>query len=224
MGKAIQQSSSQEFLFFTSTKARPKQGSDVDVLQGLATAAAPLQHFTDQVKHALAADLAEYGIELIRLNVETPKILDKEIAKSMEQQSLMTARVNTEEAMLDQQSRITRTRAEQEARVKSIQQEQENQNKITAAQAELNAARLRADALFVAAEGAQRAASLQGQQYKDHPELLQLELAKVQAQAIAAASISLIITPEGMKDGLGSMIMPGMLWQSMQSNGKIRSN
>jgi hypothetical protein len=34
-------------------------------------------------RQALASDLEEYGIELVRLNFETPKVLDKDIARQM---------------------------------------------------------------------------------------------------------------------------------------------
>lgn len=216
MSKAIQQCSSQEFLCFTNTKANPTQGSDRDLLQGMTSDAAPLQHFTDTVKHQLAHDLLEYGIELVRLNVETPKVLDKEIARSMEQQALLTSRINAEEAILDQQSRISRTRAEQAARVATIEQEQKNRATITNAEADLTAAKLRSEAMYVAAEGVQRAALLQGKQYKDHPELLRIELAKIQAQGLLNAKLTVVVTTESMKEGLGSMVMPGLLWQQQQ--------
>ena len=210
MGKAIQKSSSQEFLCFTQTRATVSKDQTLDMMGDMAAAAAPLQHFTDLVKNALASDLAEYGIRLIRLNVETPKIIDKDIARSMEQQSLRSAQSNAEAALLQQQYLIARTRAEQEAKVTSIRVEQENRNRVTQAQAELEAARLRADALFVAEQGAQKAAKLRGAQYEEQPVLLQLEMARIQAEAMAAAKVTLLVSPDNMASGLSPLLFPSL--------------
>lgn len=82
MGKAIQQSSSQEFLSFYQTQ--PKKGEPNPF-----TNPNPILHYQDIVKRQLADDLKDYGISLIRLNIETPKIMDPEISKSMEKQSIV---------------------------------------------------------------------------------------------------------------------------------------
>ena len=67
MSKAMQQSSSQDFLTFTSTRARVQDGITVDLMDGKteAAGASPVLHFTDIVRNALASDLARYGIELV---------------------------------------------------------------------------------------------------------------------------------------------------------------
>ena len=155
-------------------------------------------------------------------------MLDKEIAHSMEQQSLRSAQSNAEESLLQQQYLIARTRAEQEAKVNSIRVEQENRNRVTSAQAELEAARIRADAVFVAEQGVQKAAALRGHQFAAQPVLLQLELAKMQAEALQAAKVTLLVSPDSMQTGLGNLLLPAMRMQTEQTplqlkNGQIQA-
>jgi len=210
MYKAMQQSSSQDFLLFTSTRARVQDGITTDLMDGKteAAGAAPLLHFTDIVRNALASDLARYGIELIRLNIESPKVVDVNIQSELEKTTLLSAKSNAEASMLQQQLLIARTRAEQEAKVSSIAIEQANRNKVTSAQADLDSARLRAAALVEEEKGRQQAADLRGKQYDASPVLLQLELARMQSESVTRANISLVITPEQMAGGLGALLMP----------------
>ena len=208
--KAMQQSSSQDFLQFTSTRARVSDSITTDLLDGKAEAAgaAPLLHFTDIVRNALASDLARYGVELVRLNIESPKVVDVNIQSELEKTSLLSAKSNAEASMLQQQLLIARTRAEQEAKVSSIAIEQANRNKVTSAQADLDSARLRAAAQVEEEKGRQLAADLRGKQFDASPVLLQLELARMQTEAVTRANISLVITPEQMAGGLGALLMP----------------
>lgn len=90
MGKSIQACSSKDFLSSAQNKpVRPNGASS----SGEVSPGEPslLQHFQDTVKMALAADLHEYGIELVRLNFETPKVLDK-VRSTRQRQTLLMAR------------------------------------------------------------------------------------------------------------------------------------
>ncbi|MFI4919438.1 MAG: SPFH domain-containing protein [Legionellales bacterium] len=205
MGKAIQKCSSQEFLNFSQTQ--PGRVS-------AAAAEKPRQpmHYQDEVKKALAEDLEEYGIQLIRLNVETPKILDEQIASQMAQSSIQSAQANATEATLEQRFRIAKRQAEQEAEQKRVAQEQTNETLITAAKAQRDAAELKkqatiaeaeaekqsivlraqaeAEAIRLKAEAQREAMTVQGQALQAHPGLLELELAKVKASAMEKMNIS----------------------------------
>jgi len=184
MGKAIQQSSSQEFLSFYQTQ--PKKG-DVNPF----TNPNPILHFQDIVKKQLADDLKDYGISLIRLNIETPKIMDAEISKSMEKQSILSAEANAKEGVIEQNFRIKKREAEQEAEKKRISQEQLNAARVSGAQADFDSAKLHADALLLQADADRKISLMKGQVYRDNPEFFQLELARIQASVFEKATLSL---------------------------------
>lgn len=149
---------------------------------------------TQVVKNDLSRDLSEYGIELVRLNFETPKVLDANIAKEMANQSLVTAQVNARESVLQQNFKIAQTEASQGAEVVRIKQEQDNQNVLTAARTQLEAAKLRADALVIEAEARKKVAELEGTQYASYPQLLQIKLAELQVQSLSKANMSLFVS------------------------------
>jgi regulator of protease activity HflC (stomatin/prohibitin superfamily) len=109
------------------------------------------------VKNKLAEDLLDWGIRLVRLNIETPKILDKTIADEMAKNSLVTAKTRAEASTLSIDYSIKQQRAHQEAEKKRIEMERDKENKIVQAQgdaqsitiraqAELDAAKLKAEA------------------------------------------------------------------------------
>ncbi len=186
MGKAIQQCSSQEFLCFYQTKPTTPtaQSQNANI-----PSAPPLQHFQDIVKDQLSHDLREYGIELVRLNIETPKIMDTDIAKKMSEQSLRTAEAAAQQAVLQQKYDIETQEAERTAKARDIAQTQVNGATISQAQARLQAAEIDARAVIVQAEAKQKAAMLEGEIYLKNPALLELALLKEKMHGIAQAKI-----------------------------------
>lgn len=184
MGKAIQQSSSQEFLSFYQTQ--PKKGEPNPF-----TNPNPILHFQDIVKRQLADDLKDYGITLIRLNIETPKIMDAEISKSMEKQSILSAEANAKEGVIEQNYRIKKREAEQEAEKKRVEQQQLNEAKVSQAQAEYDAAKMRAEAALLQADAERKIAEMKGAVYRTNPEYYTLELARVQASIFDKSTLNL---------------------------------
>lgn len=182
MGKAIQQCSSQDFLSFYQTRPMTGQHSYISDQSG-----APVMHFQDVVKQQLSDDLREYGIELVRLNIETPKIIDPELARSMSAQAQKTAETSQQQSVMQQQYEIARRKAEQEAEVKKIAQEQANAAKISQAEAEFHSAEMRAKAMLIQAEAEKQAALLRGQQFIENPKLFELEMLRLQMEALAKA-------------------------------------
>jgi hypothetical protein len=244
MGKAIQRCSSQEFLSFYQTK--PRNGEEKQVDDGMPSAP-PAEHFQDEVKNQLSKDLAEYGITLVRLNIETPKVLDETIAKQMGSQSIATAQASAKEATLDTNFAIARREAQQAAEVARIKQEQENTSKTSAAQAtfdstrllktaevsaqeavlektnsmaiskaknDLEAAKLRAQVVQAEADAENAKVRLQGQRLHDYPELLQLELARMQYAALAQTRpvVNLNVTSEEMRNFSAMTMNPFMMF------------
>lgn len=190
MGKAIAACNSQTFLNSRVNIPKPPK----DSVRGLASAP-ELETFQntlqDDVKNLLAKDLDSYGIKLIRLNIERYKILDEKISHQMEQQSLLTSEIGAKQAVLEQEFAIAKKHAEQQAEVKRIEQENANLNKLSAASAEKDAAVLRAQALLIEAEAKQKAASMEADVYRKHPEMLQLALAKLQVETFKGVKMTL---------------------------------
>lgn len=216
MGKVIQQRSAQDFLSFDHTTVKKVAVAEEKSFDLLTDAPAPTQSIQDTVKKELGDDLAKYGITLVRLNFETPKILNAEIAKKMSEQSLLTADVNAQEAAIDKQTSVAKKKAQQAADVNKVTQDQINQTTVSTAQAKSNAAKLEAEAtetqarakansqfiaaemeaksIVIKAEAEKKSRDLQGDVYKEHPELLQRDLAQLQCEALKGAHI--IVAPD----------------------------
>ncbi len=197
LGKAIQKCSSQEFLSFNRTRPTKVDPLTRFLHEGADASTSSLigqqqqqqaMDFQDMVKEQLAKDLSEYGIELIRLNIESPKIMDPAIATKMAEQSIKSAESNAQETLLAQQTNIANQIAQREAQIKAIQQEQENRNKLSQAQTELDAASKRAEAVLIEAKANKEAALLRGQAWEDNILLYNLEMEKIRAAAIGQSN------------------------------------
>ncbi|MBV8801984.1 MAG: hypothetical protein JO131_03280 [Gammaproteobacteria bacterium] len=102
MGKTIQQLSSIDFLSSNQTKINTKDQESKISSNSLPFPSAPVpQNYADTAAEQLARDLKEYGIELIRLNVQEFKILDKEIQSKMSAQELATTNASTQQTVTD---------------------------------------------------------------------------------------------------------------------------
>jgi hypothetical protein len=196
MGLVIQNCSSVDFLKTNQAFAK-KEVSDVAL-----NVNEFYENLQKRVFSQLQNDFADYGIKLIRLNIETPKILDLTIAGKMAEFSLMNTEARAKEGVLDRKFNIAKQEASQDAIKKQISQEQENNNEIAKAKAKLEAAKLLSQAALAQVEAdaqqqkmlleiAERRAKL----YDDHPGLLQYDIAKIQAEAMKNIT-STIISPE----------------------------
>lgn len=182
MGKAIQLSTLQEVMYFTQNKpGQHNHGEEASAESG--------QTIQDRVKSHLAMDLADYGIELSRLQIENMKVLDLEIAKQLAGQSVTSAEFTTKQATLVKEYDIRTTEARMKAETDNIALMQRNQAIIAGAQAKLDAAQREADAVLIAADAERKAAALRGHLYRRYPALLELEKAKLQAQALKGATL-----------------------------------
>lgn len=141
-----------------------------------------------KVYETLKKHLETCGIGLVRLNILESKIIDQNIASRMAEQAIVTAKASAEQAVLQQNFEIAKTRAEQEAKVSEIKMTRENANKVAAANAELDAATARAKAIIVEADARNKAAEMQAELFKRHPQLLEFEIAKLKFGALGKAS------------------------------------
>ena len=156
----------------------------------------------DKMKRQLCEDFANYGIKLVRLNIETPKILDRVISNKMAELSLLNTETRAKATVLDRQYEITKKTAEQQAIKLEIEQTQQNQNVLSAAKAKMEATRLECDAKLMIAETEKRAKELiteantkQAELLERHPEYLKLELSKVNSEALKTIN-TVIVSPE----------------------------
>jgi len=192
MGKAIQANSAQEVLFSSTSKISPN-----DPVHDPATLT-----IQDSVRKHLARDLEEYGIELLRLNIETLKVLDEEIAKKLSGQSVTSAEFTTKQATLVKEYDIKTTEARLKADTENIAVQQRNQAMLSEAQAKLEKAKREAESLLISSEAARKAAEFQGELFTKFPMLYELEMAKIKAQALKNCTI--YITPQDMGNFLSS--------------------
>jgi len=163
----------------------------------------------------LAKDLAEYGVELARLNIETMKVLDEEIARKLAGQSVTSAEFTTKQASLVKEYDIKTTEARLRAETDNIAVQQKNQALIADAQAKLDSAKREADALLIAADARRKAEEMQGELFTKFPMLFELEMAKIKAAALKNATI--YITPQDMGNVFNS---PLALFNAMAAANK----
>jgi regulator of protease activity HflC (stomatin/prohibitin superfamily) len=209
MGKAIQLSTLQEVMYFTQSRP-PKAGT------APTDAEEALQTIQDRVRNHLARDLADYGIELARLQIETMKVLDTEIAKKLAGQSVTSAEFTTKQATLVKEYDIKTTEARLKAETDNIALAQANQARISEAQARLQAAQREAEALIIAAEAQRKASELQAELYILYPELLEIELLKIKSHALRSATV--YVTPKG--DAASVMNSPLLYLPRVQQPGR----
>lgn len=195
MGMVIQACKSNDFLKTGQTQIQPAtkdlltEGSGKDFFELL----------QDKIKKKLHEDFQKYGIELARLNVETPKVLDTTISDKMAQFSLMNSEAAAQEAMLEKSANISKQKAYQEAQTKQIALEQENLAKISKAKAEFESAKLISDAKRIEyeVENNNEAAKLKlaeerAKIYDKSPGLLQFHTAELQTKAMQGIQTSII--------------------------------
>jgi regulator of protease activity HflC (stomatin/prohibitin superfamily) len=208
MVRAVQLSTSQNFLNTGASSSSAASGTE----------RASTQTVADQVCEELRHHLAECGIKLVRFNIEESKVLDEKIAQELGKQSLMAATANAEQAILSQKAAIARNQAEVEAMGRRVKQEQENSLRISAAQAELEATKLKAQGMLSEAEAERKKRGLEGEVLREYPELLQLELARLQFSALSGSTVNIVasdfkespfpLMPNALFNGLGASRPP----------------
>ena len=204
MGLVIQQCSSVDFL--KSNQVAKQEGDSEDVGEFYA-------HIRDQVFRRLAGQFKKYGIELDRLNIETPKILDKKIADQMSQFSLLNTETQAKATVIGKQTALAKQEAEQKALVRKIAIDNENQTKISQAQSDLESAKVRQQAVISEADARAKARMLEADAeakaeqlriqnmerraalLSQHPALLQSHIAELQAESMKGIQTN-VISPE----------------------------
>lgn len=204
MGRVLQQCSSVDFLKSNQSAKRGEAVEEPDFY-------AQLQ---ERVFATLRADFATYGITLQRLNIETPKILDKGIAEQMAKFSLVNTETQAKEAVIGKQTALAKQEAAKNAAVLKIEQDQQNENKISAAKASLASAQMEQDAILIKVQAKAKEQQMllevdekRASMFDKHPGLLQFELAKIQQESMKGIQ-STIISPEVAANYYGIGLVP----------------
>ena len=191
MGLIIQNCSSVDFL--KSNQPQSEKNNDFALFY---------QHLQDKIFKQLQFDFGSYGIKLVRLNIETPKILDKMISSKMAEFSLMSTEARAKESVMDRNFNIAKQQATQEVTTKQIMQQQENDFRIKKAQSEYNAMKIEADGLYMQTEMKIKGQELEleisrkkAEMYDKYPSLFELELVKTRIEGMKNTKM-MIISPE----------------------------
>jgi regulator of protease activity HflC (stomatin/prohibitin superfamily) len=171
MAKVVNTLSSQEFLNpYSSTNADKNSQPSF---------------FWDKIHSSFRRELGNFGIELVRFNIESPFYVDKEIGKKMANFATMTAEANAKQGIIERQARVQEAEARRDANTNQIKQDQVNDATISAAKAQLEAKRMEAEGIQILATANAKELELTGEVFRKYPELLEFQKVKVMAQAIS---------------------------------------
>lgn len=174
MAKVVNTLSSQEFL-------NPYSSSHYDKTSQTAKEPA---FFWSLIQRSFKAELLNFGIELVRFNIESPFYVDKEIGKKMSEFATMTAEANARQGIIERQARVQEAEAKRDANTNQIKQDQINEATISAAKAQLEAKRMEAEGIQIMAIANAKELELRAEVFTKYPELLEYEKIKLTAQAI----------------------------------------
>ncbi|MDQ8040041.1 MAG: hypothetical protein REH83_06495 [Rickettsiella sp.] len=138
----------------------------------------------DLVKAELTKHLKEYGIELVRLNIEEIKILDKEVEKKISEQSYRVAEASANLAAVEMGRLIAEQQAYTESKVAEIKATQEANTKYIAAENQLKVAETEKKVLITNAEAKAESLNLQASVFAKNPEMLEIELTRLRTTAL----------------------------------------
>ena len=202
MARAVQNSTSQNFLHSSNKHRDDLHESEMSI--------------TDRVRVELGSHLEECGLKLVRFSIEEAKVLDEDLAREMSKQALIAAKAAAEQGVLEQMTAIARNKAEMQAMALRVAQEQENEIRISKAKSELEAERLKAEAILVRAAAEQKSSEMRGEQFRKYPELLQLELVRLQMEALKGTRVALL-TPEMSQTPFADLSRLNTLFNSMST-------
>ena len=200
MAKVVNTLSSQEFL-------NPYSSSNVEKN-------AQPAYFWEKMHSLFKGELSNFGIELVRFNIESPFYVDKEIGKKMSEFATMTAEANARQGIIERQARVQEAEARRDANTNQIKQNQINEATISAARAHLEAKKLEAEGIQILAVANAKELELTGEVFKKYPELLEFQKIKVTAQAIGNGKLVMSYPAQPMEHILktGSFESPTALF------------
>lgn len=169
-----------------------------------------LSTWQESVKKQLEKDLKEYGIELVRLNIEEINILNKDVEKEMGKQAVEVARANADLAAIQMQREVALQKAQSDSAVARLNAQQNAESNLILAENKKKVAELDKETTRINAEAKTQALQLLGDKLAANPSLLQHELNKEACNAIATTQIHSLFFADGKNSPLFNNQMGGL--------------
>ncbi len=193
MNKAIQATESTSFL---QTRARAQAAPAVSSDPAVPSAPVFYSSAQDEIKDHLCRDLLGVGISIDRVSIEESVPIDKAVIEQMANFAVRNKKITLEVALLEREAQIVEQQSRRVALQQRIARQTEYGLMVQRAQAELEAARLKAEASNVLSAAYQQQLAMLDSVYKKYPALLQLQLAETmycQAKPLGFAPLAPVL-------------------------------
>ena len=161
-----------------------------------------LSTWQESVKKQLEKDLKEYGILLVRLNIEEINILNKEVENEMGKQAVEVAKANADLAAIQMQRAVALQKAYSDSAVARLHTQQNAESNLILAENNKKVAELDRETTQIKAEAEAQALQLLGDKLAANPSLLQHELNKAACNALAETQIHSLFFGDGKNSPL----------------------
>ena len=170
-----------------------------------------LSTWQESVKKQLEKDLKEYGIQLVRLNIEEINILNKDVENEMGKQAVEVAKANADLAAIKMQREVALQKAHSDSAVARLNAEQNAETNLILAKNKKNVAELDKETTRINAEAEAGALKLIGDTLSN-PNLLKYRLGQENASAIKETHIHTLFFGGG--DGISptqTSLLPNLI-------------
>lgn len=160
-----------------------------------------LSTWQESVKKQLEKDLKEYGIELVRLNIEEINILNKDVEEQMANQAVAVAKANADLAAIQMQREVALQKAHSDSAVARLNAQQNAESNLILAENKKMVAELDKETTQINAEAEANALKLIGEALSN-PNLLKYRLGQENASAIKETHIHTLFFGDGKNSSL----------------------
>lgn len=179
-----------------------------------------LSTWQESVKKQLEMDLKEYGIQLIRLNIEEINILNKDVENQMGKQAVGVAKANADLAAIKMQREVALQKAQSDSAVARLNAQQDAETNLVLAENKKKVAALYKETTRINAEAEADALKLIGDTLSN-PNLLKYRLGQENASAIKETHIHTLFF--GNRDSLSPLnsqnsLLPNLAESSLLMN------
>ena len=147
-----------------------------------------LSTWQESVKKQLEKDLKEYGIQLVRLNIEEINILNKDVENEMGKQAVEVAKANADLAAIKMQREVALQKAHSDSAVARLNAQQDAETNLILAENKKNVAELDKETTHINAQAEAGALKLIGDTLSNS-NLLRYRLGQENANAIKETHI-----------------------------------
>lgn len=161
-----------------------------------------LSTWQESVKKQLEKDLREYGIQLVRLNIEEINILNKDLEKEMGKQAVGGAMAHAELSVFQTKNIVTIKQIERDLQVLQLQAQQTAATKLIEAENNKKVAELNRETTLINAKAEADALELLGAKLAANPNLLKYQVTKANCEAIEKTHIHTLFFADGKTSSL----------------------